>query len=171
MTALAPTSGRLPKFWPGIIFGLIGLNMCIVAVTVFYATRDPSVATEPDYYAKALHYDQTIMQREANTKLGWSAMPTLEANADRSAMNLVVILADTKDQPVPGAHVTAVAFASARSGQRQALSLVPVEGQAGKYAAPVSIDRPGVWELRITALRGDDTFTRETNLMVPGLTK
>lgn len=167
----SPVTRRVSWMWPGMIFGLIGLNVCIVAVTVFYATRDPSVATEPDYYAKAVNFDQTIQQRTTNARLGWGATPSLAADADKRAMNLSVVLTDRNENPINGAEVSAVVFASARSGHRQTLVLRTVDPVAGRYAAPIAIDRAGVWEIRITAVHGGETFTRETDLLVPDISK
>jgi nitrogen fixation protein FixH len=126
------------------------------------------VATEPDYYAKAINYEQTIVQRQTNAKLGWSASPSLDGDAATGAISLAVTLLDKAGEPVKGATVSAVAFASARSGQRQMLTLAAIDAATGKYSSPIKINRSGVWVVRITATRGDETFTRETELFVPG---
>jgi nitrogen fixation protein FixH len=163
-----PRSGR---WWPMLIVSLLGMNASIVGVTVYFAFSDKSAATEPDYYAKALDFDSTIRQREASARLGWTAAPMLRATKDGKSMELAITLVDREDRPVTGATVSAIAFASARSGQRQAISLVAVDSLSGVYAAPLGIDRSGRWNIRITATRGGDTFMRETDLLVPELSR
>lgn len=158
---------RRSKIWPGMIFALIGLNMTIVGFTIYFATADRSVATEPDYYAKALNYDAEIKLREASRALGWTASAGLRPAADQRGMDLTIALADREGKPIEGAQVSAVVFANVRSGNRQTLTLSQ-DSSASVYAAPVRIDRSGVWHVRVSAVRGDQTFARETDLLVPG---
>ena len=161
------SSGRM---WPVFIVGLLSMNASIVAVTVYLAVRDKSVATEPDYYAKALAYNDTIQLRESSAKLGWKAEPTFRPGADGRSIDLVVTLIDRDGNPIEGATVSAIAFASARSGDRQSLSLTHREGAGGLYASPVRITRAGVWRVRLLARRGDDKFAYETDVFIPGPT-
>lgn len=158
---------RRSKIWPGMIFALIGLNMTIVGFTIYFATADRSVATEPDYYAKALNYDAEIKLREASRALGWTASAALRPAADQRGMDLTITLADHEGKPIDGAQVSAVVFANVRSGNRQKLKLVQ-DSSASVYAAPVRIDRSGIWHVRVSAVRGDQAFARETDLLVPG---
>ena len=164
--SVAKPAGRI---WPAIIVSLLSMNACIVAITVYFATSDKSVATEPDYYAKAVDFGNAIEQRTANARLGWSAHPTLRASHDGRTMELAIALADREGSPIADAAVSAVVFASARAGQRQSLALSATDPASGVYLAPLSIDRSGVWNIRINAARGRETFTRETDLLVPEL--
>ena len=45
-----------------------GANIAFVVIT----SRDASFAVEPNYYAKALAWDQTMAQQARNEALGWS---------------------------------------------------------------------------------------------------
>lgn len=165
-SAKALGSGRI---WPAIIVSLLLMNASIVAVTVCYATSDRSVVTEPDYYAKAIDFDRVIRQRETSTRLGWSALPSLRAARDGRTMELVITLADRSGQPLAGSSVSAIAFPNTGSGQRQALILTAAGSASGTYAAPIRIDRSGVWNIRITATHDGETFAREAELLVPKL--
>ncbi len=156
---------RAEWLWPMIIVGLLMMNATIVVVTVVLAAGDPSAAVEPDYYAKALAFEGTMKQREASTRLGWTAEPTLRTAADARTPELVVRLTDRDHQPLTGASVTITAFPSARSGERQSLTATPTP--SGEYTTPIRITRGGIWIIRIVATVGDDVFTRETDLIVP----
>lgn len=136
--------------WPAAIVGLIGLNASIVGITVYLATSDPSVAVEPRYYEKALAWDETARLRDASARLGWKA--AVGVHGDR----LVVRLSDAAGAPVTGAAVSVVTFADARSGDRQELALS--ERGTGEYEGPMSVSRPGLWQFRVRAGRGADTF-------------
>ncbi|MBL8763319.1 MAG: FixH family protein [Phycisphaerae bacterium] len=160
----APSSGRL---WPVLILMLIGMNASIVGATVYFALSDGSVATEPEYYAKALRFEETIRQRERSAELGWIARPTVRWLDNGRAARLVVTLSDREGRAINGARVTAVAFANVRSGERQPLNLGPTDLGAGEYEAPIRIDRPGLWHIRIGAEHEGSSFVRETDLLVP----
>jgi len=160
------SSGRV---WILMILGLISINVVIVGVTVYFALSDKSVAVEPDYYAKAVRFDQTMRQREASAKLGWSADPSLRPSPDGRSMQLAIAITNRGGQPVEGALVQAEAFASARAARRQELTLAPAADQPGVYLADVIIDRPGLWRIRIAVRRGEEFFVRDTDLIVPDL--
>lgn len=166
--AKARSTGRI---WLVIIVSLLLMNATIVAITVYYATSDKSVVTEPDYYAKAVDFESVIKQRETSALLGWSAAPSLRAAIDGRTMELVITLADREGQPLSGASVSAVAFANTRAGQRQPLTLTSVDQASNKYASPIMIDRSGVWNIRITATRDGKNFTRDAELLVPKLSR
>ncbi|MCC6428945.1 MAG: FixH family protein [Phycisphaerales bacterium] len=154
--------------WPMPVFLLIGLNVAIVAITIYAAASDPATATEPDYYAKALRFDQVIRQRETNSRLAWLLTPAFEGSPTGASVSLRIHLADQAGKPIPDALITSVCFANTRSAERQELTLSPIASSPGDYTAPIRITRPGLWQLRMSVLRGPDTFTHDTELLVPG---
>lgn len=156
---------RVGRFWPVAIFALLGMNAAIVAVTIVFASSDPSVAVEPDYYNKALNFEQTIQQRDTNARLGWNASAQLLAPTADATPRLCVRLTDRAGAPIDGADVDAVAFAVLRSGQRQTLTLGRTE--PGVYTAPIALATSGKWTVRVTARLNTDTFTAETTTFSP----
>ena len=167
---------RAAWLWPSFIFALLGMNAAIVAVTVFFAATDQSVATEPDYYAKAMNFEHTARVRESSRALGWTAVPEFRADRAAGTMRLVITLADREGRPVLDADVRAEVFPSARSSQRQQLALVgsassptgTVDPAGAEYAAAVRVNRPGLWRIRIDATRRGDEFATECDLLIPG---
>lgn len=157
------------RLWPGMIFGLIGLNIGVVAVTIYAATSDRSFAVEPGYDVRALAWDEVAAQRRENARLGWSA--TVEPAAD--ARTVLVRLTDAAGAPVRGAAVEMTAFASVRAADRTHAWADPSEDDGpGAYRASIDLARPGLWEFRITARRGADVFTANVEVRVPaGLTR
>jgi nitrogen fixation protein FixH len=143
--------------WPvGIVALLAGGAGANVGLLVI-ASRDASFAVEPDYYRKAVNWDQTMAQEARNAELGWRVAAAIEP-AGRGQARLRARVADRAGAPVTGARVTVEAFASARAAQIVNVALVP-EG-AGVYAAALPVGRPGLWELRVTVARGAQVFTR-----------
>ena len=115
--------------WPGIVCALIGLNMCIVAVTVVLAHSDRSLAVEPDYYQKALRWENTQRQREVNRSLGWEVR--IEHSGPGTTPSVSVIITDRDGRPVEGAGVGVTAFHNARPADRSERAL--------SETAPVSV--------------------------------
>ena len=153
--------------WPLAIVSLLGLNMVIVFITVAYATGDKSAAVEPDYYRKAVEWDQVAAEHEASRKLGWQAGTWIDFSGPTS--HLLVTLTDREGRPVRGAQVEAETFASLRSADRQTLHLLPSDAApdtASAYSAPISIHQPGLWEVRLTCRRGDETFMADLTTSV-----
>lgn len=152
------------RFFPGIIFALIGMNMTIVGITVWLATSDPSVAVEPDYYRKAAAWDQTAAQQHANARLGWTSSVTLAPAAPGSAPMLQVLLTDRNGAGVLGAAVKATLFHNARAGDRIEADFT--EAADGLYLASSRCERPGVWRVRLAVHRGMETFTDSLELEI-----
>lgn len=140
--------------WPAIVIALIVLNMGLVGVTIYYASSDPSAATEPDYYRKALEWDALAKQRDQSRTLGWT-VTTAPIDGD----NIVMTLNDRFGVPVRDAVISGVVFAQARAGQR--LPLNAVETEPGVYRAPIAFTRAGLWRVELTAKRGETLFLSE----------
>lgn len=133
---------------------LIALLLISVGANVYLlvrATNDPSFAVEPDYYQKAVDWDEHQEARVASERLGWSA--EVEASRD----GVLVRLEDAAGIPVEGAKVDVVAFHNARAGDRRRARLSE-EGK-GVYRMDGPFERPGLWEIRISAVRDQDYFS------------
>jgi nitrogen fixation protein FixH len=150
--------------WPiGIAMVLVlsaGSNIAIMVV----ARQDKAFAIEPEYYEKALHWDDTMAQERRNLALGWNASATLVLARPGHPGRLDIALSDGSGRPVHRAVVSVEAMHNARASQRYFATLA--EGEAGTYHGPVDAHRPGEWEVRVTAQRAGDRFTRTLRLSV-----
>jgi nitrogen fixation protein FixH len=157
---------KKPHLFPGIVFGLLGLNVSIVGFTLYLAYSDRSFAVEPDYYQKAIGWDDTAAALERSIALGWTA--TFQTG-DVGALgrNVSLTLADRVGAPIESAAVSLVAFHNARAAQQLRCDLSP-SGRPGVYTAQLDLARPGLWEFRITATRGPDVFTAVVRRELPG---
>jgi nitrogen fixation protein FixH len=153
--------GRV-RLWPGMVFGLIGLNFCVVAATVYAAhARRSAFAIETDYDRKALRWDDAARQLRTNAQLGWSVrVDSVEGG------RLRISLLDRDGHGLDGADVRAEVFHHARAGDRVVAALAHEAG--GRYAAGVRIATPGLWELRFEVRRGADVFTATVTRAVMG---
>lgn len=133
------------KHWPMVIVGMLGLNVCVCATTVFFATRDGPVAVEPDYYQRAVDWDSTRAALPAPASRGW----TVEANAGANGIELW--LSDGAQTDLTGAEVRATAFHRAFADERHQLRLT--EREPGLYAAELPNQLAGLWEVRVEIRR------------------
>lgn len=149
------------RMWIVGIFALLGINFTVVGVTVYFALSDPSAAVEPDYYRKGLAWDATARQNEHNRRLGWSADVRIEHAAANQPAQLRVRLANKLNEPISGAKIECVYFANTNSGKRATVTLTAVPSEPGVYAAPIDVDRDGMWHVRLSAQTAVDVFTAE----------
>jgi nitrogen fixation protein FixH len=154
-------------YWPLLLGGLLASG---VGANVYFMCRalgDPSFAVEPDYYAKAIAWDAHQAQTKENADLGWSVTLSVAA-ADRGTgrAQVVLTLADRAGNRLPGAIVGLTAFHNARAAEVVTANLS--ETAQHDYIAEMPVVRPGLWEFRVVAERGQETFTAILDQDVPG---
>jgi len=145
---------RASTAWPMFILGIALMSLSGATWLVYAAHSDPSFAVEPDYYSKAVRWDETAHQAQENKRLGWQV-----SIARMTAESVSVRVLDKDNNPIDDADVVAVAFASVRSAERSELRFVH-EGD-GTYSAPLLRQHGGLWRFRLAATRGGDTVTSE----------
>jgi nitrogen fixation protein FixH len=145
-----------------------------MAAMVWVATTNDSYAVEPDYYAKALAWDERRAQDRRNAELGWRLEFTVVPAEPGEDPILRATLTDADGAPVTGARIAVEAFSNIRRDEIHTTTLRPTA--TGSEAA-IPMHGNGRWELRFTVTRGDDVFTYSetrhvwTHLTVPGQTK
>ena len=144
--------------WPIAIVGVIALHATGMVTVIAISTHNPSFSVEPDHYQKALAWDRLAARRQASDLLGWKAEVTTGAHLDdRKTRSLECRIVDGDGTPVTGATVAILGFSHARGEDRVKMDLR--ESAAGLYTVQAPMARSGLWELRLSALRGPDLFT------------
>jgi nitrogen fixation protein FixH len=141
-------------WFPYMLVGFLLISVGANIYLVIRATNDPSFAVEPDYYAKAVDWDELQAQRVASERLGWEAAITLGAG------ELTVTLTDRAGIPVDDARVEVEVFHNARAQDRIIEQLEPVG--PGRYTLTRTFARSGLWEIRLSAVRDADRFVYTT---------
>jgi FixH len=157
---------RLP--WALVPVALLLSSALGVGSMAIIAVRDPHFATEPDYYQKAIRWDQTQAQAATNQRLGYvvKAATALRFDAQGHA-TLELTLSDRLGQPVIGARLAGNAFANAYSGAL--VGMVFEEPSAGHYLAQFTVRHPGQWVFQIIGNSGGERFTAEVRAdLIPG---
>lgn len=139
------------RIWPFIIVALLSLSVGANIILLIKATTDPAFAVERDYYQKAVDFDEIQAAQGRSDALGW----TVAVQADREVLK--VHLVDQAGAPISDAQVAVEAFHNARAANIISGELTS-KGE-GLYAFSGPFSRPGIWEYRLVAARGDDRFT------------
>ena len=136
--------------WPVAIAGVLFVTVA-ANVALLVAANDPdAVATEPDYYRKAVTWDSAAAVARVSAATGWRCDARIEAaGAERQ---VVVSIVDAQGAPVTGAVVHVTAIHNLASRARAQLRLA--ERGPGRYVAALPSPRPGLWELRVHGTRG-----------------
>jgi len=170
------TSGSLPRpaggsRWALVPVFLLASSVLGVGSMAFVATHDPSFSTEPDYYQKAVHWDETQAQAAENQRLGYAlALPlSFTRNAAQQA-TIELVVRDRAGQLVSGAEVRAEAFSNLAASEVTALEFS--ERSPGRYEATLRARHLGVWNFRVSARHNGDHVTAELRSdLLPGATQ
>lgn len=152
-----PTPRRV-HLWMLVAPALLLLQAGISTLTVYLSVSDPSFASEPDYYRKAVEWDTLAAQQRTQAQLGWRIdldVATVEHTAGERWVR--VLLYDWGGAPISDAHVTAEAFHHARAADRRQLEFTT--GEPGQYAVLMAVERLGLWEFRVRVIVGEQVLT------------
>jgi len=136
--------------WPLLVVALLVAQVALGATAAYLSVRDPAHTVTPGYHAKALAWEDQAKRQAASDHLGW------RAGAEFRNGHLQLRLVDRDGLPVRGAIVDVALFHHARGKDVVKLNLLPTA--ADVYTAPFHADRAGLWEIRVTAMRGRDQF-------------
>jgi len=141
-------------YWPWAIAGVITLQASVIIATVIVAVGPQSRAVEPDYYQRALNWDEQAAEQRTPDRLGWAV--TLDVGDQQGPFPKRTLEATLSDAagPIEDASVSAVLFPTADAGSRAELPLESVGD--GRYRAEATMPHTGRWEIRLTIVRGDD---------------
>lgn len=143
------------RIWPTIIVTVLLGNLALGFFLLRVAGEDEHFAVEPDYYRRAVAWDSTMADAEQSAALGWSVVADAEALRAGSPTRLGILVQDSVGGSIVGATVDVEALPVAYATEIQRATLHPGK-EAGEYAAEIDLPRTGLWELRITATRGNE---------------
>lgn len=146
--------------WALVPVVLLGTMFAGWGVMISVALDDPAFAIEPDYYEKAVHFDEHRAEARESRELGWSLEVAPRVDAEGALVR--VTLKDRERRPIDGAHVKAIVFHNARSSEWRQLDF---RGAGhGVYSERLTPWRPGLWELRFEVEQGGQRFLQVSRL-------
>ncbi|MCB9845214.1 MAG: FixH family protein [Phycisphaeraceae bacterium] len=159
--------GLIPPhvLWPGLVVTLISISVGFAAITAYFALSDPSATVVPDYYQRALDWDESAGRRAASEALGWKAGVSVDAAPNAAGLRAVrVRLVDSEGAALAGLSVRLSAFAHVRAREVQHIDLEELGD--GFYAGPIRVLHPGLWQIQIEAEGPVGRFLHDESLWV-----
>lgn len=151
MKFFLPASRR----WPLLVITALAAQMAFGVWMMRVAGSDPNFAIEPDYYARAVHWDETMEQARRDRALGWRAVATLTRTSGQPAL-LVVSILDSVGAPLLIDSLRADVLPVAHASRTRTLTLAR---NGDQWEAQMRDAESGLWETSIHAWRGRDVFT------------
>lgn len=149
--------------WPFFIISLLGANMAVVGITVYFAKSDPGFSVEPHYYQKAIRFEDRQREIEHNLNLGWTGAIRQVADVG-DVYELRLDLSDREGRPVPGVSARGVAFHNAHAADIVAVEFAQTpDGLSARLHGA----RPGLWTFQIITKSADgQSFSFEQELSI-----
>lgn len=144
-------------YWPWLVAGALGFTVLVNVVMMVAANSDANGAVvEPDYYRKAVAWDDAMARAAESARLGWRTTAALQRSPGDSA-RLVVRVVGPDAAPVRGARITAELIHNVDAAHP--VRAVLGESADGRYEATVPVRRAGLWEVRLEARRDAQRFS------------
>jgi len=132
--------------WIGGIVLLLGVNVVAGVVLIAAAGGDTARRVVPDYYQRAVAWDQTMAANETSARLGWQITATPAGRA------LEVTVRDHVGAPVASAVVVVHLVPRGHADEPSEITLTATA--AGTYRGLVPGLRLGLHDATITVTRG-----------------
>lgn len=159
-------SDRRRFIMPAVVLGLLGGHMLFIMIAITLATGDRSFAVVPDYYAKAVDYDEHKALLADSAALGWSVELLPSAQADAIGQReLVVQVRDASGQAVRGLDMHINAYHLARAGEPVVMACVEV--LPGQYVGQARFTKEGFWQFALDATVNEQRFVTDIRQFVP----
>lgn len=159
--AVTPRRKSARRFtMPVVVFGLLGGHMAFIVIAITIATGDRSFAVVPDYYQKAVAYDDRKSLLADSEALGWRVeLQPAKSASSIGGREVLLRLTDREGSAVAGAAVRVSCYHFSNASRPESFDLV--EGRPGQYSGTARLRREGFWWFEIEAVRGDDVFVAE----------
>ncbi len=141
---------KIGKHWPWVIVGMLVVHASIILGTIAVVSARHDLYVEPDYYAKAIDWDNQRAMREMADTMGWTielAVYDEQVDSGTGRQALEVSIRDRDNQPIDGALVQAEAVHPAHANDRINLVLLGIDD--GRYRKPIEMEVPGFWQVHL----------------------
>lgn len=150
--------------WPLILVGLLAGHAAIMVVAVAIATNDKSFAVPPDYYGRAVHWDEHQAALRASEQLGWRVTVEAANEVDARGRRIAAFrLIDATGNPIPGATMEVSYYHHAHGRDVQRLELKAADtADPRRFSGAFPLRYDGFWEFEFTAKARGKTFIAST---------
>jgi nitrogen fixation protein FixH len=118
-------------------------------VAVWYAVGDPALAVVPNYYDKAVRWDELRAVRERSAAMGWQVNLGWTPADPSGERQVTVQLLDANGKPVTVRDLSLECFHHARANEIQQVALT--ERSEGLFAGAAQLPQPGLYRMTMRA--------------------
>jgi len=141
-------------FWPGFIIALLGIPMLTGTAIIMASSSDGGPRIMPDYYNRAVAWDESQAVDQASRDLGWTV--ALSVTDERAEL----AVRDAQNQPLKVSGTAAFRLAS-EIEPRVVAALTPrQDGQPGHYIIEGAPLDHGVWDVQLRLDTGEAVYER-----------
>lgn len=148
--------------WPLIIVGLLSAHVGAMVTAVVIATSDKSFVVLPNYYKRALRWDERKAEVAASEMLGWERTLKIADDASTGGHVVTLQLADSTKRPLDGLTVQLTAAPERRPADVQTVQLQ--RDGPGTYVGVLRAVEGGAWTFDIDARRGAQRYVATATL-------
>jgi nitrogen fixation protein FixH len=146
---------RRDRWIPWTFVGGMVFVVVVNAIMVWFALSTFTGTTVERSYERGRLYNEVIAEAERQARIGWRFSLLWEADAtDRLSGRVVLIAADAASAPLDRLSLDAVLLRPLEAPQPVALGFT--QAAPGRYVAPVTLPKPGQWEVRLEARRASE---------------
>lgn len=143
--------------WPLIVVGLLVTHVLFMVLVAVIAVSDRSFAVLPDYYRKALNWDQDRAALAAGERLGWKLRIDPSSRVNPLGQRSVRFeLTDSSGRPVGQSKLRATYFHHAHAADAKRIELE--EDSPGRFVATLPMRQSGLWQFDVTIDAGGQAF-------------
>jgi len=159
----------LPSFsncrWvPWAIAGSFVVIAMVNGALAFFALHSANGLVAEHPFELGNGYNRVLAAGAAQDALGWRAQIKFAPTAGLDG-RLVARFIDAAGAPLRDLQVSVEVVRPIEPLPEREVALLPADD--GSYQAPVVLARPGQWELRVTALRGAQTYQFAERVVAP----
>jgi nitrogen fixation protein FixH len=152
------------RWFPWGITAAMALVVAVNLVLTYFAFSSSTGLVTEHPYDEGNGYNTVLEAGAREDALGWKAAIAFDA-IGKGRGEITATLKDRAGRPLTDLAVTAHL-------DRPVEPIPPIvlklrDGGAGRYAAATALDRPGQWNVRIVARRGDDLYEYSDRIFVP----
>ena len=151
---------KLPagRRWMYIVIGLLAAHVTGMMCAVWAISGRPGEsAVLPDYYSKALQWDQYRAQLRASDALGWNVqIQQLDENLPDGRRQVRMVLTGADQKPVNGAALIVHCYHLSHGDE--AKTIQPPDTGGSQFLLTLPQPYQGFWQFELTATAGGKTY-------------